>query len=125
MTISFVVPTYNREKLISKSIDSILKAFKNNFEIIIVDDNSTDNTNLFVKKKYHSFIKKKKIKYFYLKKNIGVTGAKNFGYQKSKYKFIVFLDSDDKFFGNHKEFLNFLQKYKNNPIVFLNVTKIK
>lgn len=118
MSISFVVPTYNRRKIISKSIDSILKIKKSNYDVIIVDDNSSDNTKSYVKKKYNKYLKNKKLKYYFLNKNIGVTGAKNFGYKKSKNKFIVFLDSDDKFFGKFTEFSNFLKKYNSFPIIF-------
>ena len=118
MHISFVIPTYNRKNLIKKSINSILKVFGKNFEIIIVDDNSSDNTAIYIKNNYKAHFKTKKIKYFYLKKNIGVTGAKNFGYQKSKNNFVVFLDSDDQFYGSYKNFIQILKKYNKVPIIF-------
>ena len=89
MKFSIIVPTYNREEYIIKCIDSILDQTYDNFEAIIIDDGSTDNTDNLVKK-YHD----KRIKYF-KNTNHGIGYSRNFGLNKAKGDYIFFLDSDD------------------------------
>lgn len=86
--VSVIIPTYNREKFVTKAIDSVLKQKFNNYEIIVVDDGSTDNTkeNL---KRYGD-----KIKYIY-QENSGVSGALNAGINLAKGDWIAILGSDD------------------------------
>ena len=93
--ISVVIPTFNREKLVTRSIKSVLNQTLKNIEVVVVDDGSTDNTENAIKK-----IKDKRIKYYKLKKNSGACYARNFGISKSKGKYIAFQDSDDVF---HKD----------------------
>ena len=50
MNFSIILPTYNREKFISKAIESVLKQIHQEWELIIIDDGSTDNTNKIIKK---------------------------------------------------------------------------
>ena len=88
--VSVIIPTYNREKLIAKSIKSVLKQTYKNIEIIVVDDASNDNTMHVVEK-----IKDKRVKYYRLKKNKGANYARNYGIKHSKGKYITFNDSDD------------------------------
>lgn len=91
--ISVVVPTYNREKLIKKTVQSLLKQTYDNLEIIIIDDGSTDNTEEVINE-----FADKRIKYIKLKKNKGACHARNVGIKKSKGKYITFLDSDDVYY---------------------------
>jgi len=90
MKVSVIIPTYNSSNYILESINSVLSQTYTNFEIIVVDDGSTDNT----KKLLAKYIKNKKITYFY-QKNKGQAAARNFAIEKSSGELIAFLDSDD------------------------------
>lgn len=92
--ISVIIPTHNRDKYIEKAIKSVLKQTYKNYEIIVVDDGSTDKTEKIVKR----FVKKhpKKVRYIY-QKNKGPSAARNTGIKKAKGKYIALLDSDDEF----------------------------
>ena len=96
MFISIIITTYNRKEKVVSSINSSIEWSKRfndiTHEIIVIDDASTDGT--FEKLKNHKYFKNK-IKLFKLEKNIGVSGAKNYGAKKSTGKWITFLDSDD------------------------------
>jgi len=91
--ISVIIPTYNRANLLPRAIESVLRQTFKNFELIIVDDGSTDNTTEVVKE----FLKKdKRIKYIKLNKNSGVPAhPRNIGIQNAVGEYIAFLDSDD------------------------------
>ena len=88
--VSVVVPTFNRAYLIKRSIDSVLKQTYKNFEILIIDDGSTDNTYDVV-----STIGDDRIKYIRYSSNQGAAYARNEGIKLSKYDYIAFQDSDD------------------------------
>ena len=92
---SIVIPTYNRADLIEKSINSALNQTYQNFEIIVVDDGSTDNTEEVVKK-----IISNRIKYFRIV-NSERAAARNFGIDKSMGDYITFLDSDDIYYPDY------------------------
>jgi glycosyltransferase involved in cell wall biosynthesis len=92
MLISIIIPTYNRGYIIEEAIKSIINQTFQNWELIIVDDGSIDNTEELIKK-YES----KKIKYFKLSKNSGVNFARNFGIKKASGAWISLLDSDDSY----------------------------
>lgn len=120
MFLSFVVPTYNRKNLLQETLDSILDAdFSIGYEVIIVDDCSSDDTEEFVKSKYAENLASGVFQYHFLEKNIGVTGAKNYGTSIAKGKWIVFLDSDDLFIKESKyDFLKELSNNENCGVVF-------
>ena len=90
--ISIIIPTYNREKLLIRSIKSILKQTYKNFEIIIVDDFSKDNTKNII-----NIFNDKRIRYIRLRKNKGASVARNIGIKKATGKYISFQDSVDIF----------------------------
>jgi glycosyltransferase involved in cell wall biosynthesis len=90
--VSIIIPTYNRKKTILRAIESVLNQTYKNWELIIVDDGSRDNTKEVIK----NSLKNKKIRY-YKTKNLGVCNARNYGAIKSKGEYIAFLDSDDEF----------------------------
>ncbi len=86
--ISVIIPTYNRAFIIDKAIDSVLQQTYTDYEVIVVDDGSTDATyeNL---KPYRD-----KIHYVY-KENGGIASARNCGLEAAQGTYIAFLDSDD------------------------------
>lgn len=120
--ISIVITSFNRKHIIQRAIDSAIVFCKNlnvDFELIIIDDNSSDNTEEFLFNNYLKEIESKLIKYYYLKRNLGVTGAKNHGFSKANYQWVVFLDSDDKMYLPSSEaFYQRLLKYNRFPILF-------
>lgn len=89
MLVSVIIPTYNRASFLKEAIESVLGQSYEYFELIIVDDGSTDDTKQLVQ----SF-KDKRISYFY-QENKGVSQARNLGIKKSQGEVIAFLDSDD------------------------------
>lgn len=89
---SVIIPNYNREKVIKRAINSVLSQTHRDFELIIVDDCSTDSSI-----KVISSIKDERLKLYKLDKNSGAAAARNFGIEKSTGKYISFLDSDDYF----------------------------
>ncbi len=91
--VSIIIPSYNGMPFLKNAIKCVLEQTYNNFELIIVDDSSKDNTHSYVS----NLIKKdKRIRYFKTKKNTGTTAAaRNFGIKRSKGEFISFLDADD------------------------------
>lgn len=88
---SFIVPVYNTSKYLNKCLDSIINQTYKDYEIIIVNDGSTDNS-LDIIKKYKE--KNKNIKVIN-QDNQGNSIAKNIGVDKSNGKYILFVDSDD------------------------------
>ncbi|HEX3008562.1 MAG TPA: glycosyltransferase family 2 protein [Bacteroidales bacterium] len=88
--VSVIIPTYNREHLIVKAIDSVMKQTFQDFEILIIDDASTDNTIQVLKN-----LNNPKVQYYQLEKNGGQCIARNYGIKRAKGKYIAFLDSDD------------------------------
>jgi glycosyltransferase involved in cell wall biosynthesis len=94
---SVIVPVYNRATLLPRTIHSLLNQEFRDFEIIIVDDGSTDETEVVV-----SSFQDIRIKYF-KQPNRGVTIARNLGASKAMGTFLVFLDSDDEVLKNWLE----------------------
>jgi hypothetical protein len=92
--VSIIMPTYNRKNVIEKAINSVLNQTYNDYELIIVDDGSTDGTEELIKQKYGSYLKYAKIKYFY-QENGGVSNARNKGLKEAEGKIIAYLDSDN------------------------------
>lgn len=88
--ISIIVPVYNCEEYIEKCIDSILHQTYQNFEVIVINDGSKDNTLEKLKK----YINKNKITIISIENN-GVSNARNLGIKNSKGDYICFIDSDD------------------------------
>ena len=85
-----VIPTYNRSKLLKGAIQSVLKQTYENFELIVVDDASTDNTKNIVKSFYDN-----RIRYMMNYHAKGGAGARNAGIFIAKGKWVAFLDDDD------------------------------
>lgn len=97
---SIVIPTYNRVDTIQESIKSVLKQTFENYELIVVDDGSTDNTEKVV-----SSIQDNRIRYIY-QGNAGVSQARNTGATHARGEYLLFLDSDDSFTPRYLEKLH-------------------
>lgn len=94
---SVVIPTFNRSRTIQRAVDSVLGQTEQDFEIIIVDDGSTDETFRVVNVLSAA---EPRIKYF-KQANGGASRARNRGIEESNGKFVAFLDSDDIFLPFH------------------------
>jgi len=95
-----IITTFNRRKVIEKAIDSVLEQLFNDWECIIVDDGSTDDTYSIAMKYCQKYVN---IKYIY-QSNRGPGLAKNMGILAASGIFITFLDSDDEYMPNHLEY---------------------
>lgn len=103
---SVVIPAFNAEKFIARSIQSVLNQTYKDFELIIIDDGSKDGT----KQKISEF-QNAKIKYFY-QENAGVSAARNRGIQASSHDYVCFLDADDEWMSDHLDVLaSLIEKY--------------
>lgn len=99
---SIIIPTYNRAHLLHNAIESVIHQSYQDWELIIVDDGSKDNTQELV----DSYAEKEvRIKYFY-QENKERSAARNLGIENSSGEWICFLDSDDVYFSNHLECLH-------------------
>lgn len=88
--ISFIIPIYNGEKYIERIVESILKENKNNIEIILLNDGSTDNSQAILNR-----YKNNKLIRIINKSNTGVSDTRNIGLKEAKGKYIMFADCDD------------------------------
>lgn len=103
---SVVIPAYNSERFIDKAIESVLAQTYTDFELIIVDDGSTDGTRQRI-----TAYTDKRIRYVF-QENGGVSAARNKGILESKGEFICFLDSDDSWKTDHlAEMDSLIQKF--------------
>lgn len=124
---SIVIPTYNRAHVILKAIQSVIAQHFSDWELIIIDDGSKDNT-----KEVLSHFQQPNIKYIY-QENTERSQARNNGIKISKGKYICFLDSDDEYCSNHlSTFHDFIIANKfpiglffSNPIVINQGTETK
>ena len=112
MKVSVIIPVYNGAKFIENAIDSVISQTNQNFEIIIIDDGSTDNTHKIVKG-YGD-----KIKYF-AQENQGQACAINKGLEMSEGEYIAYLDSDDMYYPEKlEEQLNYFYNHPDVGLVY-------
>lgn len=97
---SIIIPLYNKGRLVKNSIDSVLAQTFQDFEIIVVDDGSTDNCGCYVKEYADNRI------HYFFKPNGGASSARNFGIYRAKADWIIFLDADDSLLPNALEVFN-------------------
>jgi glycosyltransferase involved in cell wall biosynthesis len=110
--ISIIVPTYNRGHLIDKTLLSLLNQSDSRYEIIVVDDGSTDNTEDIIKPYLSDNVS------YFKKENAERAAARNFGTQKARGLYVNWFDSDDLALENHvATAIAMIEKY-NNPEVF-------
>lgn len=88
--VSVIMPTYNHARFIGEAIDSVLNQTYKNFELIIVDNYSEDNTEKIV-----ASYKDDGVKYLKFKNNGVIAASRNYGIKHSRGEYIAFLDSDD------------------------------
>lgn len=89
--VSIIMPSYNTEKYIAKSIKSVLTQTYQNWELLIVDDCSTDNTDKVVE----PYLADSRIRFFRNEQNSGAAVSRNRALREAKGRWIAFLDSDD------------------------------
>ena len=88
--VSVIIPTYNRAERVTRAIDSVLAQTYDSFEIIVIDDYSSDDTAVVVDKYDDS-----RIRYVKHNENLGACAARNTGIKRSNGQYLAFLDSDD------------------------------
>ena len=98
--ISVVIPAYNAGQFLDEILESVLSQTYENWECIIVNDGSTDNTESVVKKWCE---KDARFRYFY-KENSGASDTRNFGIKETRGEYIAFLDADDLYLPEYLEF---------------------
>lgn len=91
--VSVIIPFYNRERITLKAIESVKRQSYRNYEIILINDSSTENIQKIVKEAKNN----DKIKLFHNKKNMGPSYSRNVGIEKATGDYIAMLDSDDQF----------------------------
>lgn len=118
--ISIVIPLYNKSLSIIKALNSINNQIYKNYEVIIVNDGSTDNSAFFVENWISSLCNEDILKYKLINQNnLGVSKARNTGVLNSKYDYIAFLDADDYWETTHLFNLNILvNNYQNHVDIF-------
>lgn len=115
--ISIVVPVYNVEKYIEKCLESIVKQSYKDFELLLINDGSTDNSTEVINK----YLTDKNLNWKLInKENGGLASARNFGINESKGEYISFIDSDDCLTEDFIENLLFLIKQDNYDFSFCN-----
>ncbi len=116
--VSVIIPTYNREKLLKRCIKSVLNQSYENFEIVVVDNYSDDDTANLI----HD-INSDRIKFFQINNEGVIAKSRNFGIKKAKGKYVAFLDSDD-WWDKHKLklCLNYMSDY---DFVYHNMKQVK
>jgi glycosyltransferase involved in cell wall biosynthesis len=95
--VSIIIPAYNRSALISETLDSVLQQNYADWECLVVDDHSTDDTKEIIA---DYALKDNRIKYILNKRSKGAQGARNTGVDEANGKYLIFLDSDDLLAGN-------------------------
>jgi glycosyltransferase involved in cell wall biosynthesis len=88
--VSVIMPVYNRQDTVKQAIESILEQTYSNFELIVIDDASTDNTANVVRT-----LTDERIRFYSHEKNLGGSAARNTGIKQARAKWIAFQDSDD------------------------------
>lgn len=117
-TVSVIMPVYNRSDFLPYSIESVLNQRFKNFELILVDDGSTDNSVSIIQ----AYAKKdKRIRYIVLSRNTGISNARNTGIKYARGKYIATLDSDDTAYPDWlKSSVSFMEKNKDVTAVLPN-----
>lgn len=117
--VSIIIPTYNRATLIGETIKSVLDQTYTNWELIIVDDGSIDDTRNIVSK-----FRSTKIKYYYVEHSGLVGAVRNYGIRQASGEYIAFHDSDDLWVKNKLEFqLDLLSQFPESKFIISNAVE--
>ena len=116
---SVIIPLYNKEKYIENTLKSVLSQTFGDFEVIVVNDGSTDNSATVIKNSNDARI------LFVEQQNAGVSAARNLGIEKASGKMIALLDADDYWLPNHLEVLFSLYNDFQNAGMYCSRYKIK
>lgn len=118
VTIETVITTYNRRHIVECAIRSAFEAFPTS-RVTVVDDASTDGTTDYLRDHFPAQIARGQLRLIAFARNIGVTGAKNAGYEQSSADWVIFLDSDDAYLPDcGPRVLEDLTRHAKRPIVF-------
>ena len=112
--ISIILPVYNAQSTISRTIESVLRQTYENYELIIINDGSTDNSGNICKE----YVKKSKEIHYIEIDNNGVSNARNLGIENSTGDYIMFIDSDDEYYDNTLETIKQYIEDSNDLVVF-------
>lgn len=119
--ISVIIPAYNVEKYIEKTLKSLIDQTFKDFEAIIINDGSTDNTERIIKE----VLQDTKFQWKLInQENQGVSAARNRGIMESKGEYISFLDADDYYHPTFLEKMYNKAKEKNYEVVFCNISRV-
>lgn len=111
--VSVIIPTYNREKFIGAAIESVINQSFKEFEILVVDDGSSDNTQKLI-----ATITDPRLHYIH-QENRGRSNARNQALKLAKAKYICFLDSDDLYLPNKLELqVNYMEKNQDIAMIY-------
>ena len=110
---SIIIPVYNSENTIKRAIDSVLSQTYLNWELIIVDDGSTDNSLKIVNEYHDDRIR------ILCQSNSGPGKARNFGIENAIGDYVVFLDSDDYYDNDYLESIDIVNKESKKQVVFI------
>lgn len=120
--VSIIMPVYNCQKYLSEAIESVLGQTYSNWELLIIDDGSTDNTSIIV----DNFAETNTRIKVYHRENKGVSQARNFGLEISKGEFITFIDGDDIYVEDClKQRVSLFQRYPDADIVISRYAEFK
>lgn len=112
--ISIILPVYNSQNTVAKTIDSVIRQNYDNYELIIINDGSTDNSESIC---IEYATKYKEINYIKIENN-GVSNARNLGMDSATGNYIMFIDSDDEYYENTLETIYKYIEQENDLIVF-------
>jgi len=113
MFFSVIMPTYNQASFIKRAINSLKSQTFKNWELIIINDGSTDETEDYAS----SFLKDTRVTYIKNIENKGLGAALNQGLALAKHEYVAYLPSDDYYYEEHLE--NFAKKFSSDPNIFL------
>lgn len=119
--ISVIVPTYNNEDTISRALTSVAGQTYHDWQIVVVNDASTDNTKKVIEENFCAYYKDK-IKIIDNEKNMGVGVSRKVGVDNADGEFVIFLDSDDYLIPNCLEMSLELQKQHDADVVYTTLT---